>query len=201
MICIYKMSCILKEKYETPVEDLSSEHGLLNRILLIYDEFINRYRIGKKIALKDVNEMARIVRDFIENYHEKNEEKYIFPVVMRCKELRPMVKELLKQHRVGRKYTSNILKYSESVKGGDMKKMVENIEKFTYMYRAHESREDTVIFRAFHMLSKEGNYKKLGKKMENVEEEKFGGKDYNDFLLKIIKVEKRLGIYKLEHYT
>src|SRR5438105_3116980 len=61
----------------SPPEDLMQEHGLLNRILLIYDHFkihlLNKTEFQKEALLN----AAEIIRSFVEDYHEKQEEDYL----------------------------------------------------------------------------------------------------------------------------
>ena len=69
-----------KEQIEvTPAEDLMREHGLLKRILLIYEEIGRRITAQKDFPTGSVTNSARIIRSFIEEYHEKLEEDYLFP--------------------------------------------------------------------------------------------------------------------------
>ncbi len=63
----------------TPTEDLMREHGLLKRILLIYDEVDARIAQQKEFPPDAVTNSAKIIRSFIEQYHEKLEEDYLFP--------------------------------------------------------------------------------------------------------------------------
>ena len=67
-----------EEEEVTPAEDLMREHGLLKRILLIYDEVDSRIVQQKEFPPEAVANSAKIIRSFIEQYHEKLEEDYIF---------------------------------------------------------------------------------------------------------------------------
>src|SRR6266581_3475088 len=62
-----------------PTEDLMREHGVLNRVLLVYDHFI--YQIDQKQDYKAelVTGAASIIRSFVEDYHERQEEQFLFP--------------------------------------------------------------------------------------------------------------------------
>jgi len=68
-----------EEKEVSPPEDLMQEHGVLNRILLIYDcckiKLLNKETFSPSI----IPDAAAIIRTFIEDYHEKQEENYLFP--------------------------------------------------------------------------------------------------------------------------
>jgi hemerythrin-like domain-containing protein len=92
---------------ETPIEDLMREHGILNRILLIYEEFIRREKINHNpTSERDdfymINYAAQIVRKFIEDHHEKTEEKYVFPYLLKINKHTNLINELLEQHKLGR---------------------------------------------------------------------------------------------------
>jgi len=60
-------------------EDLMREHGILNRILLVYEEIAARLRGGREFPPEVLAGGADIIRRFIEDYHEKLEENYLFP--------------------------------------------------------------------------------------------------------------------------
>lgn len=55
------------------------EHGVLERVLLIYDEAIRRIDANEDLPPDAVMDSAKIVRSFIEDYHEKLEEDFLFP--------------------------------------------------------------------------------------------------------------------------
>src|SRR5437762_1461899 len=66
-----------KEQVEvTPTEDLMREHGLLKRILLIYDEVRDRIAAQKDFPPDAISNSTKIIQRFIEQYHEKLEEDH-----------------------------------------------------------------------------------------------------------------------------
>src|SRR5947199_7402525 len=76
----------------TAPEDLMKEHGVLNRCLLIYEEGMRRLQTNPNDIAPDVfNHTAQLVKSFVEEYHERNEEKYIFPEFERAKKLVDLV--------------------------------------------------------------------------------------------------------------
>src|SRR5207248_1096360 len=84
-------------------EDLMREHGVLNRILLIYEEGLRRLRNKEDVPPEVFLKPATLVRKFVEDYHEKLEEKFIFPEFEKAKKLADLVKVLKEQHEAGRK--------------------------------------------------------------------------------------------------
>lgn len=68
-----------KEEEVSPAEDLMREHGALKRILLIYREVINRIDVKQDFPPDAVMASAKLIRAFVEDYHEKLEQDYLFP--------------------------------------------------------------------------------------------------------------------------
>ena len=52
------------------------EHGVLNRILLIYEEGLRRLRDKEEVTPDVFHKPAMLVRKFVEDYHEKLEEHF-----------------------------------------------------------------------------------------------------------------------------
>src|SRR5947209_7027298 len=52
-------------------EDLMREHGLLNRILLVYEEGLRRIHANREVAPEVFRRPADLVRRFVEDYHER----------------------------------------------------------------------------------------------------------------------------------
>ena len=65
------------EAQVTPGEDLMQEHGVLERLLLIYAEVARAIEAGEPVDLAATASAARIMRRFIEDYHERNEERFV----------------------------------------------------------------------------------------------------------------------------
>jgi len=64
----------------TPTEDLMREHGVLRRILLIHDDLIVRLDAQKACRLRPWPARPGSSAKFIQDYHEKLEEDFIFPL-------------------------------------------------------------------------------------------------------------------------
>src|SRR5215467_1355413 len=78
----------------TAPEDLMKEHGVLNRCLLIYEEGMRRIATKQEVAPEVFLHTAELVRSFVEDYHERNEETYVFPVFERAGKLADLVATL-----------------------------------------------------------------------------------------------------------
>ncbi|MDR3568430.1 MAG: hemerythrin domain-containing protein [Syntrophobacteraceae bacterium] len=96
-----------------PVEDLMREHGVLRRLLLIYDETANQIRDNRELPLEIIEDSARITRSFVHDYHEKLEEEDIFPRLQKGANLSELLTVLNAQHAAGRRLTDSILRLSK----------------------------------------------------------------------------------------
>ena len=60
-----------KDNEVSPPEDLMREHGVLKRILLVYGEALRRMDANQDLPPEPIRESAKIIRSFVEDYHEK----------------------------------------------------------------------------------------------------------------------------------
>jgi hemerythrin-like domain-containing protein len=199
------LSSCHKESEEdiSPAEDLMREHGLLNRILLIYDHCRNGISNHEDIPLQPLTESAGIIRHFIEDYHEKLEEDFLFPRFEKANQLTELVAILRVQHKAGRDITEQIsgLSKQDKLTQDESSKMIALLSDFNRMYRPHEAREDTVLFPALRKILSKHEYDSLGEDFEKKEQELFGKDGFESMVDKVSDIEKQLGIYDLSKFT
>jgi hemerythrin-like domain-containing protein len=189
----------------SPAEDLMREHGVLKRILLVYDEIANRLTTRRRDVSPEVlSSAADIIRTFIENYHERLEEDHLFPRFEKAGKLVELVSTLRTQHQRGRILTDLIVNDAtiKTMQGRDgSKRLVRRIRRFIRMYNPHEAREDTVLFPAFRKIVSSNEYDALGEEFEKKEHELFGEDGFERYVNKVAELEKSLGIYDLSQFT
>jgi len=185
----------------SPTEDLMREHGLLNRVLLIYEECGRRLAGKGEFDPKVLTEAAGIIRNFIENYHEKLEEDHLFPRFEKAHKLTELVAVLRQQHQAGRRVTAQILQLAAARSASDRQKLEAAITAFIRMYRPHEAREDTVLFPALHWIVSPHEFDALGDDFEKKEHELFGKEGFEGMVVKVGDLEKQLGIFDLAKFT
>jgi hemerythrin-like domain-containing protein len=188
----------------TAPEDLMKEHGVLNRCLLVYEEGLRRLREKQEVSPEVFQHTAQLVRAFVEEYHEKNEENYIFPQFEKARKLTDLVEALKAQHVAGRKVTVEILRLSQpevfrSAEHRDQ--LVAACHTFIRMYRPHESREDTVLFPALREILPPDRVAALGDRMEEAERQVLGEEGFERSVDKVAAIEKQLGIFDLQQFT
>src|SRR6266403_2487551 len=181
-----------KEVEVGPPEDLMREHGVLKRILLIYGEALRRIDAKQDFPPEALADAAGIIRSFVEDYHEKLEEDFLFPRFEKANQLVDLVKVLREQHQAGRRVTDITTRFAK------LQSLKNESER---MYNPHEAREDTVLFPAFRKIVSPHEFDSLGEDFEKKEDELFGDDGFEKMVDKVASIEKRFGIYDLAQFT
>ena len=192
------------EEEVSPAEDLMREHGVLKRVLLVYRESLRRLDAREELPPEALLDSARIIRSFIEDYHEKLEEDFLFPRFREANTLVDLVDVLTAQHRAGRRLTDTTLRLStlQAIRNpSDRKLLADSLKSFIRMYSPHEAREDTVLFPSFRKIVSGNEYDALGEQFEDKEHELFGADGFEKMVDRVAGVEKKLGIYDLAQFT
>jgi len=193
-----------EEEEVSPAEDLMREHGVLKRVLLVYEETIRRIDASQEVPPGAIKDAASLVRAFIEDYHEKLEEDYLFPRFEKAGQLTDLTAVLRAQHQAGRHVTGRILQLAttqtlkDPQSAGSLRGL---LYQFCRMYAPHEAREDTVLFPAFRKLVSRQEYGALGEDFEKKEHELFGEGGFDKMVDRVAAIEKTLGIYDLSQFT
>jgi hemerythrin-like domain-containing protein len=187
-----------------PAEDLMREHGILKRVLLVYGEGIRQIEADQELPPETIMDSAKIIRNFIEDYHEKLEEDFLFPRFRKAGKLVDLVEVLLQQHQGGRKLTDITMRFAtnQALKNADdRRKLADSLRQFVRMYNPHEAREDTVLFPEFRKIVSRHEYDSLGEDFEKKEDDLFGEDGFEKMVDKVGDIEKKLGIYELSQFT
>lgn len=188
----------------SPVEDLMREHGALSRVLLIYDEVARRLESQEPFPHEVLTSAASIIRRFVEDYHEKLEEDFVFPRFEKAAKLVDLVTVLRQQHQAGRRVTDTIrgLATPAAAQSAESRpKLVAALRSFNRMYRPHSAREDTVLFPELRSLVGAKEYEALGEAFEEKEQALFGPKGFERIVAEVAELERAIGIHDLAKFT
>ncbi len=186
------------------VEDLMREHGVLNRVLLVYEEALRRLRAKEEVPPNVFRTTATLVRKFVEDYHERLEERFIFPEFEKRKKLTDLVRVLRRQHQAGRAVTDVVLRNAAPERfrrEAERAELVAACQAFIRMYRPHEAREDTVLFPALGKIVPASRLKELGELFEKEEDRLFGEEGFEKVVAQVAGIERMLGIHDLDQFT
>lgn len=179
--------------------DLMEEHGVLKRVLLIYEEASRRISAGEPAPMAEIHESALIIHDFIEGFHEALEEGYVFPQLTKARLLVPTIDTLYVQHARGRSITQFLLAQTQGTTDPDQ--MAAAMDAFVRMYQPHEAREDTVVFPTFRSIHNADQLNELGNTFAQLQREQFRHQGFNSFVQQVTQIEMNLGIYDLNQFT
>lgn len=192
-----------KDEEVTPPEDLMREHGVLDRVLLIYEAGMAKFSTNEDFDPAVLTRAAEIVRDFIENYHEKSEEEQVFPRFRQAGKMVGLVDTLLAQHQAGRRVTATILQSApgSGKDGDDRRRLIIAMRSFIIMYRPHAAREDTDLFPKLRGLVSANEYDAMGEDFEKKEHELFGEDGFEKMVDRVAQLEQAIGIHDLKQFT
>jgi len=186
----------------TPPEDLMREHAVLERLLLIYERALSAGSRPADWPMPQLADATRLIRTFIEDYHEKLEEDYIFPQFEKAGRLTDLTDVLRKQHEAGRRVTDAIIgQIKQAGSATDTQALANNLRGFIRLYRPHAARESTILFPQIGAVVKPGEYDEMGEKFEEIEHQKFGQAGFEGVVQKVAELEKSLGLYDLASFT
>jgi hemerythrin-like domain-containing protein len=187
-----------------PGEDLMREHGVLRRVLLVHGEVLRTLHAGKEVDPRILQRTGKLIRSFVEDYHEKQEEEFVFPRFEKAGKLVTLVKTLRAQHQAGRAVTDGILALATAgalKDPGSRQHLASRLESFSRMYEPHAAREDTVLFPALHDLMSHHEYDALGEQFERREKQIFHGDGFERAVDEVDQIEKLVGIEDLARFT
>jgi len=175
------------------------EHGVLERLLLVYDEAVRRIDRSESFDLAVIANAAGTIQRFVEQYHEQSEEQYVFPRLEAARREIELVSILRRQHQRGREITNEVLRLAKA--GTPTPRLAEAMRAFERMYRPHAAREDTVLFPAFRTVMGGRAYHELGEKFEEEEHKRFGEHGFENTVAEVARLEEALGIADLARFT
>jgi hemerythrin-like domain-containing protein len=185
-------------------ENLMYEHGVLKRVLLVYQEASRRIAAHETLPPDAVTDAATIIHDYIESFHEALEEGYVFPRLKAAGMLVDTVDTLLLQHARGRLITQSLLTSATPTGLSDAttrSQAAANMDAFVRMYQPHEAREDTVIFPAWRSLMGGNELEEMAELFSTDQTHQFGPKGFDDAVAHVTTIEISLGINDLSQFT
>ena len=189
----------------TPAEDLMREHGVLRRVMYLYDDAADRLTTrpsGNDVPLDALAACAGIVRRVIEDYHEKLEEDFLFPRFEKAGKLADLTAVLRRQHVAGRTLTAQIMQLTRALRTDDDRvRLAAALRSFNHMYRPHAAREDTVLFPELRGLVGKHAYEELGDQFEDKEKQMLGDRGFEHAVEEVAKLEQAFGLADLARLT
>jgi hemerythrin-like domain-containing protein len=187
-----------------PAEDLMQEHGVLERILLIYDELSNQFAAGHDDPEGCLNTTTKLITTYVQGHHERVEELVIFPALTKAEVLPELVNTLVTQHQAGRDITDAITARLKAADGKQSSAAKTELAKLTHafsrMFLPHLARENTVVFPTLRSIMSRDEYGHFASRLQEIEA-RMKPADLKEILKDIDQIEVALGIHDLDKYT
>jgi len=186
----------------TATERLMRDSGLLLRILAIYEAGGRRLGGGEDIEPAIFTQAAEAMRDFVHDYHEKQEEEQIFPRFKKAGRMVELIDVMQAQHASGQKLTARILELApKSATKNERQAMIEAMQAASVLYRPHVARELTDVWPTLRTLLTPNEFDDLSATLEKGETEKFGKDGFDKMAKKVEALEKRIGINDISQFN
>ena len=190
------------EEEVTPAEDLMREHGVLRRVMYLYDEAALRFDAGRDVPLDALAAGAAIIERVIHDYHEQSEEHFVFPRFEQAGKLADLTAVLRRQHLAGRAVTSQVVTLAKvPLAAADRATLSGALRRFNHMYRAHAGREDTVLFPLIREVVGAAAYAELGEQLEAEERRAVGDHGFEHAVTEVAALERAFGVDDLATLT
>lgn len=207
---LFGPACFARPEKETkawevaPTEDLMREHGILQRLMLIYDEIGKRLKQGEEFPLQVLVDANNLIRRFMQDYHELNEQVHVFNRFSNAGKFVELVAVLYQQHLAGRRLIDKvkIMSSADNLKNpSERVKVAAYLNLFNQLYRHHAAWEDTVLFPAFRSVISSKDFAALGETFAKEEQKLFGPNGFEKIVEQVADLEKKLIIYDLQQFT
>ncbi len=188
----------------TPTEDLMRQHGVHLRLLLVWSEAVRRIERKLELPVDSLLASAKLMRSFVEDYHQHLEEEFIFSRFRKAEKLVNTVTLLKTQHDAGRKATDVVIELAtaEGIKdAASQAKLVNAMLHSIRMFFPHMAREDTVLFPLFRDFITQDEYDALDDTFGKEEDKHLGEDGFPKVVDQISEIEKKFGIVDLAQYT
>ena len=186
----------------TATERLMRDSGLLLRLLAIYEAGGRRLGGGEDIEPIIFTQAAETMRDFVHDYHEKQEETQVFPRFKKAGRMVELIDVMQAQHASGQRLTARILELApKSATKNERQAMIEAMQAASVLYRPHVARELTDVWPTLRTLLTPNEFDELSATLEKDETEKLGKDGFDKVAKKVEALEKRIGINDLSQFT
>jgi len=187
----------------TPMEDLTSQHALLRRVLLVYQMAAAREAGMTPPPMNVLATAAGMVRSMVDEFHARLEEDYLFPLFQKAGQMTDLVSTLRQQHAAAKTLNDTILQMAGGTTAGSSgaEALAPHLTAFTRMMQAHTAYEESMLYPAIRSITSDTDYDRLQKTMQDMDRKKFGAEGFAGMVAKVAELEKAAGITSLAQFT
>lgn len=186
----------------TPMEDLTSQHALVGRILLVYQMSASKDAGMTPPSPKVLATAAGMIRSAVDEYHVRIEEDYLFPLFEKSGQTANLVSTLRQQHAAGKRLNDTILQMASASTGSaGAEALAPHLLAYSRMIQAHTAYEETLLYPQIRSTLSDTDYDRLQRTMQEMSSKKLGPEGFAGMLAKVAELEKSAGITGLAQFT
>jgi len=176
-------------------EILSSEHRVIERVIVALDEAVNRLEQGQPVRPGFFLDAADFIKGFADGCHHRKEEGVLFKVM--SQNGMPLysgpIGVMLSEHEQGRRFTAGMRQAAIRLQAGDAtaaEEVVKNARGYCDLLRQHILREDHMLFPMADRVIPADQQDQVIESFERVEHEETGAGIHEKYLALAEKLEK-----------
>jgi hemerythrin-like domain-containing protein len=186
----------------TPMEDLTCQHAVARRVLLVYQTGAAATAGSSQPPLQALATAAAMMRSMVDDHHVQLEENYLFPLFQKAGQWADLVSTLREQHAAARRLTDSILQATQGAAGGTAPEgLARNLMAYVRMIQAHTAYEETLLYPQIRVVASEADYDRFQRTLQEADRKKLGPEGVAGLLDKVAALEKSVGITSLAQFT
>jgi hemerythrin-like domain-containing protein len=188
----------------SPIEVLSRDHGLMRRILFIYEEVIRRCCPTEDLPTELIRQAAENYRKLANDFHQKLEDEFLFSPMAQAGNSVDLIDVLSQQHIADQRLTGRLLRLTSAsiFKNDSNRSETRNILcNQARMMSRHMAWEESELFPAFFAMVSTKDYRDLSEIFARRQEQIFGCEGINAVISDIADMENTLGIHNVGGFT
>ena len=186
----------------TPMEDLTSQHALVGRILLVYQMSATKDTGMTPAPTKVLATAAGMIRSAVDEFHVRIEEDYLFPLFEKSGNMTSLVSTLRQQHAAGKRLNDTILQMASASTGSaSVEALAPHLMAYSRMIQAHTAYEETLLYPQIRSALSDTDYERLQTTMQEMSNKKLGPEGFAGMLAKVEELERSAGITGLAQFT
>jgi len=192
----------------TPMEDLTCQHAVVGRVLLVYTmgavKGMGAAAGAAQPPMQTLATAASMLRSNVDDHHVKLEEEYLFPLFQKAGKQTDLIATLREQHAAARRLTDTILQMTGGAgasSSSNTEPLARNLMAYVTMMQAHTAYEETLLYPQIRAVLSDTDYNQLQKTITDADRQKLGPEGIAGLLAKVADLERSAGITGLAQFT
>jgi hemerythrin-like domain-containing protein len=158
---------------------LKSEHRVIERVLVVFEQGVKRYEEGESLELRFFKDVVAFFRGFADGCHHQKEEQVLFTAMVEhgVPAQNGPVGAMLHEHEIGRHFLREIDRAIDRLQDGDKsatKELLENGRGYINLLKQHIFKEDQILFPMADRVIPTAEHLQVLNRFDTIEHEEVG---------------------------